>query len=316
MDEPNALIAAPSAMPDVVQLLLADKRSPATRRAYRSDLFAFFVGPPAPEQVAAFLSLSAHELAFRLANHKAEMLSCGLSEATTNRRLAAVRSLLRMAFRLGLCVTDGHGLIQGEKVWPYRDTRGVRLDVLQRLLAAPDRTTARGLRDEAILRLLVENALRRAEVCALSVRDFDHAGRRLHILGKGRGTQREYVTLSGKAADAIAAYVARAGHGSMPDAPLFRNADHRPRHAGARLTPDGLYFLVRRYGRAIGHPDLTPHKLRHSAITCALDATGGDIRRVQRLSRHADIRTLTIYDDNRADMQGEVTELLSALLPG
>jgi integrase/recombinase XerC len=314
MEEPHAVITAPTAMPDVVQLLLADKRSPATRRAYRSDLFAFFAGPPDPEQVAAFLSLSAHGLALRLAKHKAEMLACGLSEATTNRRLAAVRSLLRMAYRLGLCATDGHGLIEGEKARPYRDTRGVGLSILRRLLAAPDRTTARGLRDVAILRLLVENALRRAEVCSLSIGDFDHATRRLHILGKGRGTQREYVTLSGKAADAIAACVAAAGHGTMPDAPLFCNADHRPRHAGARLTPDGLYFVVRHYGRSIGHPGLTPHKLRHSAITCALDATGGDIRRVQRLSRHADIRTLTIYDDNRTDMQGEVTEMISALL--
>lgn len=81
---------------------------------------------------------------------------------------------------------------------------------------------------------------------------------------------------------AIAHYLASAGHGSLPDEPLFRSADHRPRHAGGRLTVDGLYFLVRRYGRAIGVPNLTPHRLRHSSITCALDATGEDIRRVQR----------------------------------
>ncbi len=44
---------------------------------------------------------------------------------------------------------------------------------------------------------------------------------------------------------------------------------------------------------------LTPHKLRHSAITAALDATGGDVRRVQRLSRHARLETVMVYDDNR-----------------
>jgi len=44
-----------------------------------------------------------------------------------------------------------------------------------------------------------------------------------------------------------------------------------------------------------------------------LDATGGDVRRAQRLSRHADIRTLQRYDDNREDLQGEVSGLLSAI---
>ena len=58
------------------------------------------------------------------------------------------------------------------------------------------------------------------------------------------------------------------------------------------------------------------HKLRHSAITAALDVTNGDVRRVQRLSRHARLETLQRYDDNRSDLQGEVTTLLAELLHG
>jgi len=80
-----------------------------------------------------------------------------------------------------------------------------------------------------------------------------------------------------------------------------------------RLAPNGLYKIIRKYGRQMGL-SLAPHKLRHSAITAALDATGGDLRRVQKLSRHADLRTLSIYDDNRSDFQGEVTRILSGLL--
>jgi integrase/recombinase XerC len=60
--------------------------------------------------------------------------------------------------------------------------------------------------------------------------------------------------------------------------------------------------------------DLSPHRLRHTAITMALDASGGDVRRVQRLSRHAKLETLLIYDDNRTDLQGEVTGMLASLL--
>ena len=80
-----------------------------------------------------------------------------------------------------------------------------------------------------------------------------------------------------------------------------------------RLAANGLYKIIRGYGRKLGL-SLAPHKLRHSAITAALDATGGDLRRVQKLSRHADLRTLSIYDDNRSDFQGEVTGILSGLL--
>ena len=44
------------------------------------------------------------------------------------------------------------------------------------------------------------------------------------------------------------------------------------------------------------------------------DARGGNVRKVQKLSRHADLPTLTVYDDNRTDAQGEMTGLLSGLL--
>jgi integrase/recombinase XerC len=59
---------------------------------------------------------------------------------------------------------------------------------------------------------------------------------------------------------------------------------------------------------------LSPHRLRHSSITAALDATGGDVRKVQKLSRHADLNTLMIYDDNRRDEQGELSDILADLV--
>jgi integrase/recombinase XerC len=296
---------------DPVALLLADKRSSATRRAYRGDLADFFGGDPDPEKVEAFLALPAPALALRLATYKNGLLARGAAEATVNRRLAAVRSLLKFSYRLGLATTDGRGLVDGEKVRAYRDTRGVSVNVLKKLVKAPGTASLRGLRDTAILRMLAENALRCAEVCGLDVADFDRDGCRILILGKGHGTQKEPVTLSGGAADAIAAYLEAAGH---TDGALFRNVDRRPGCRGDRLTTNGLRFLVGDYGQACGVAGLTPHKLRHSVITAALDATNGDVRRVQRLSRHAKLETLQRYDDNRADLQGEVTGLLAELL--
>jgi integrase/recombinase XerC len=296
---------------DPVALLLADKRSAATRKAYASDLRDFFGGDPAPDAVRSFVALPAPAVALRLATYKATMLQRGASEATVNRRLSAVRSLLKFSHRLGLATTDGRGLVDGEKVRAYRDTRGVDVNTLKKLMRAPGTATLRGLRDAAIMRLLCENALRCSEVLALDVADLDRDGRRVTILGKGRGTQKEAVTISQATAAVISAYLEAAGH---TEGALFRSLDHRPGHRGDRITANGLRSIIADYGRAVGVEGLTPHKLRHSAITAALDATNGDVRKVQRLSRHRDLRTLLIYDDNRVDLQGQVTELLSGLL--
>jgi len=302
---------------DPVWLLLQDKRSPATRRAYKADLHDFFGGDPSQAEVRAFVGQAVPRLAERLILYREEMRVRGLAPATINRRLAAVRSLLKISHRLGLAQTDGRNLVDGEKSKSYRDTRGTDMDNLKRLLALPDRTTLRGKRDYALLRLLCDNALRRAEVCALDVGDFQPTERRLAITGKGRG-EKEWVTLHPTSAAATALYLAASGSADgspRTEGPLFLTCDHRPQLAGTRLTPGGLYAVVGTYGKRIGLA-LTPHKLRHSAITAALNATGGDVRRVQRLSRHVKLETLTIYDDNRADHQGEITTILGDLLDG
>lgn len=297
-----------------IELLIADKRSEATRRAYRADLCAFFCGEPSVIEVKRFVSQPAPKLALELTVYKNSLIQRGLAEATINRRLAALRSLIKLAHRLGYATSDGRGLVDSEKVVHYRDTRGVDIETLRQLLQAPDGNSAQGLRDAAILRLLCENALRRAEVCGLDVGDFSPSHHTLMLAGKGRGTQKQPITLSERCSTALVTYLLRSGHMTDYGGALFRNLDRRPRHHHQRLSSDGLYYLVQHYGEAIGVQNLTPHKLRHSAITAALDATGGDVRKVQRLSRHADLRTLSIYDDSRQDFQGEVTSLLSDLL--
>lgn len=84
--------------------------------------------------------------------------------------------------------------------------------------------------------------------------------------------------------------------------------------AGHRLTGDGIYKLVQRKSKAAGiDKQMSPHRIRHSAITAALDATDGNVRKVQKLSRHKNLNTLMQYDDNRNRDQGAVTDLLDAM---
>ncbi len=327
---PAVLETAPD-FPDIIALLLEDKRSADTKRAYQSDLnqFCEYSG----KSTRDFLSQSTPQIALDLAGYKSSMRARSLSEATINRRLAAIKSLLKSAHRIGFCATDGRGLVDGEKVVHYRDTRGIDLKLMRKLVQAPAKkfgSTLRAARDSAILLLLCENALRRAEVCKLNESDFDFERRELSILGKGRGTQKEKVTVSENLAACLCMYVSlkhtkhtllkesfiysEKNSVTVAELPLFESLDRRPEYSRARLTPDGLYQLVAFYGALIGLKRLTPHQIRHSAITAALEMTKGDVRKVQKLSRHAKIQTLLIYDDNRSNFQQEVSAGLSKLL--
>lgn len=301
------------------ELLLRDTKTATTRRAYASALRHFFQaagvvnpagGPdPSPPQVQAWLRQPVPHLALQLAEYRTGMRTAGLSPATINVRLAAIRSLLTLSYKLGYCAVDGKGLVDSEKAEAYRDTRGTDLANIKKLLALPNADTLRGKRDGAILRLLCVKALRRSELCSLDVSHFDAGAGRLMILGKGE-TQRRDISLPPHCAQAIREYLSAAGHS---DGALIRNCDRNPGQAGGRLTPHGLYKLIAGYGKQLGLK-LAPHKLRHSAITIFLDGSGGNILEAQGLSRHKDIRTLSKYDDNRKDRGGQASKMLEDLM--
>ena len=93
------------------------------------------------------------------------------------------------------------------------------------------------------------------------------------------------------------------------------DAADRAHKGSGRLTPSGFYKLLRRFARQAGIlVPVSPHRLRHSAITDALDGTKGDVRRVQRFSRHSKIETLFTYDDRRRDDAGELAAMRGAAL--
>jgi integrase/recombinase XerC len=202
--------------------------------------------------------------------------------------------------------------VSGDKVVRYRDTTGVSKEVYRDLLAVPDRSTLKGKRDYAILRLLWDNALRRGEIESADIKDLDTEGRTLAIFGKGRGQQKETVSLSRPTLDALVDWLQARRELDIRQ-PLFIALDRCS--CGHRLTGSAIHKLVAKIATAAGvSKKMSPHRVRHSGITAALDATNGDVRRVQKLSRHADLNTLMIYDDNRKDLQGEISDLLAGLV--
>lgn len=300
--------------PDVLQQLLADKRSENTRRAYEKDVNDFLktmTGQQAtPDSVLEFLHLEERQAVAVVLKYKAKLINKGLKEATVNRRLAALKSLVEMGRKLGVChysLTD----IKGEKVAKYRDTTGIDAATFERVLQGCDRTSLSGKRDYALLRLLWGNALRRNEVSQLNIKDFDPVAKSLRILGKGRGTQAEVVDLGAATVQALSDWLA-AKPRTPSNAPLFTSLDFA--NSGHRLTGDGIRKIVVRLCEKAGiNKQMSPHRIRHSSITAALDATDGNVRKVQKLSRHRKLDTLMIYDDNRGRDQRDISSMLDSL---
>lgn len=282
-------------------------RTPETLRAYQRDLndFRAFVGTETVELAAAQLIAQAPGDANALClSYRAHLLERGLKVATVNRRLAALKSLVKLARLVGLCSFFLE--IESLPSQPYRDTRGPGRDgFLQLLLLLEGRRDEKALRDRAMLRLMYDLALRRGEVVSLDVEHVSLKERALWVSGKGRRGERQKLTLAPKTRDALCAWLKVRGEETGP---LFVSLD--PATERARLSGTGLYLVVRELGRKVGLR-VRPHGLRHAAITEALELTGGNVRAVQRFSRHKDLRVLCVYDDARQDLAGEVSHLLA-----
>ncbi|MEG4087931.1 tyrosine-type recombinase/integrase [Microcoleus sp. Pol12B4] len=200
---------------------------------------------------------------------------------------------------------------------PFLDGAPFCLSVrsFERILQQCDRASLAGKRDYVLLRLLWGNALRRNEISQLSVRDFDPTTKTLKILGKGRGTQAETIDLGLATVHAIADWLDARGGNSSQDASLFTALDFA--NTGHRLTGGGLRKIIVRHSESAGiGKQMSPHRIRHSAITAALDVTDGDVRKVQKLSSHKNLNTLMVYDDNRGrDQRDELLVVEYSLLP-
>jgi integrase/recombinase XerC len=298
--------------------LLLGKRSPSTRIAYAHDLqdfFAFIANqPPTPDLVTQFLQLPQPSAINIVSQYKENLISKRLAEATVNRRLAAIKSLVQVGRVLGVChfTLDD---VKAEKVTTYRDTSGVSPEAIASMIKLIDTTTLIGKRDYAIMRLLWDNALRRNEICQLNIGDFNPSQSTLSILGKGRGTQHEVVKLSRKTTEAIADWLAASQRTNFAaGTPLFiALVEH---YRGKRLTGEFIRKLVDSLAKLAGVPKkMSPHRVRHSSITKATEVFDGDYQKVQKFSRHANINTVIQYDDNRKkqEFQATITDTLSDL---
>jgi len=252
-----------------------------TLEAYARDLnglAALAGGEAQPEEIGADV----------IAGLMANNVERGFGARSSSRQLSALRGFFRFLVRERAVKEDPTLLLDRPKL-AQKLPRVLSFDEVERLLAAPDTSTARGRLHAAMLHLMYATGLRVSELCNLRVSDLDL--QRGLVIAKGKGNKQRLVPVGEVALDHATRYL-RDGRGRSArpgETALF------PSPRGGPFTRQAFWRIVRRCAVAAGIVPLpSPHKLRHSFATHLLRG-GADLRAVQAMLGHADLGTTEIY---------------------
>jgi integrase len=276
-------------------LVLDSVSSPITKRVYNLGLDEFFAWLSVQEPRPGFTKATVS--AWRVA-----LEARGLGAVSINVRITAVRKLAVEASDNGLLAPElANGITRVKGV----ASKGVRLGnwlsvkQAQTLLNAPDIATTKGLRDRAILAVLLGCGLRRSEVAALT---FGHVQQRdgrwciVDLVGKhGRVRTIPMPTWVKVAIDAWTAAAA------VCDGPVFRSVHRGDQAQATELSEKVVWQLLQPYAVAAGVPGIAPHDCRR---TCAklCRAAGGELEQIQLLLGHASVQTTERYLGTKQDL--------------
>ncbi|HZO96248.1 MAG TPA: site-specific integrase [Gaiellaceae bacterium] len=203
--------------------------------------------------------------------------------------VTGLRSLLSFLHVEGLVDRPLAAAVPSVAAWRLAGLpRALEAEQARQLLASCDRETAAGLRDFAILTLLVRLGLRRGEVAGLALDDIDWRAGELVVRGKGSRVER--LPLPTDVGEAVAAYLQHGRPHRVEGRPVFvrAKAPHRA------LSPGGVTQVVVAAARRAGLGPITAHRLRHTAATELLRA-GAPLVEVGQLLRHRSQLTTAIY---------------------
>jgi len=267
-----------------VEHLTADRgRGPHTIDAYRRDATDLAVtltswGVEHPGEVALLT----------LRRYLADLDDRGYARSTIARRASSTRSFFALLVRRQVIDADPASLLGSPRQGRHLP-RVLRVDEVDRLLAATGPATPVGQRDRALLELLYASGARVSEATGLDLLALDLEQGLVRLLGKG--DKERIVPIGEPAVDALQHYLGSARPrlaGERACDAVFLN------QRGDRLEVRDARSVVESVGRAAELGHVTPHTLRHSFATHLLDA-GADIRLVQELLGHASLATTQRY---------------------
>ena len=243
---------------------LANITNPKTRRAYKIDVqeFSAFAGLEHPAELRGVTR--AHVIAWRkhLEDRK-------LTASTIRRKLSALSALFNyLCERNAIAGNPVDGVKRPSANANEGSTPALGDAQARKLLDAPPEDTLKGVRDRAILATLLYHGIRCEELCRLRLRDLHSRQGVMHFRVHGKRSKIRFIPVHAMAQRLIEEYVALAGHGDDPAAPVFRPvANNRTKKLDRPLDPDSVYHnIVRKYGRETG---LAAHVKGLWCIRCA-----------------------------------------------
>lgn len=254
-----------------------------TLAAYRSDL----------KRLDEFLTVCKVDVLRAQDSHLRDFFESlfqrGLNPRSVARYQSSVRSLYRYLIEEARLKSDPTAHLRSPVLWK-RLPKYLTIDQIDKLLAAPDRTSPLGSRDSAMIQLLYATGLRVSELINVRLEELNAEMGVVRTVGKGQKTR--LIPVGRAALDAIETYTGQ-------DRPriLKRKASGFlfVTSRGSSMTRQAFWKLIRRYGVVAGiGVRISPHMLRHSFATHLLDR-GADLRSLQLMLGHADISTTEIY---------------------
>lgn len=277
--------------------------SEETRRAYRRVVREFFrfTGPRLPAEITPQ----------DVQRWRDGMITQKKSASTIAFKLSIVRSLFDY-LQVGGFVTRNPAL---SKLVPPptvpEDLRGRALTAkeVRYLLSGPNQEKPQGARDYALLLLMLRTSIRVSEACGLRFSQVKWSHGRWVIKFKVKGGRERTQPIPGEVKKAIDEYLRidrtrrSLQHSDGPDQFIFQpHTNYRTLEFDKPLSATMGWYIVRKWGRCTGVGKLSPHDLRRTAITRALDQ-GLSYRQVQMMSGHKDPKTVMKYDHGRENLE-------------
>lgn len=246
--------------------------------------------------------------------YKTELRESGLEAGNINQRLTAIKKLAEEAADNGaLDPTIAAGIlrVKGIRREGKRLGRWLTKEQAQELLNSPDISTLKGIRDRAILAVLLGAGLRREEASILT---FEHIqqreGRWVIVDLVGKRNKMRSIPMPSWCKAAIDAWIERAG---ITTGVVFRRIRGN-RLAGEKMTAQAIYNLVAKYSNELGY-GIAAHDLRRTFAKLSHKG-GAAIEQIQLSLGHASIKTTEIYLGITQDMNDAPCDRLGLSLGG